>query len=100
MRRKVETRICIKVQSLFIDNNFLRCVAFHILGTGVSSSLSNAYDPDLSACVTRYGPSQMGWNLPTAGSAVFSKTFLRTRSPSWNARGFTHLLWELARRRW
>ena len=36
--------------------------------------------------------SQLGWNFPVVGSAVFSKTFLKTRSPGWNARGFTCLL--------
>ena len=66
-------------------------MAFHILGTCVPSSLSNAYDPDSPTRVTRYGPSQLGWNFPTAGSTVFSKTFLRTRLPGWNARGFTRL---------
>ena len=29
---------------------------FHIIGTGVPSSLSNAYDLDLLALVTIYGP--------------------------------------------
>ena len=40
------------------------------------SSFSNAYDLDLPARVTIYGPSQFGWNFSVDGSAVFSKTFL------------------------
>ena len=64
------------------------------MGTGASSSLFNEYDPvDLTHTIT-YGPSQFGWNLPTAGFVVFSKTLLRTRSPTRNARGFICLLYK------
>ena len=34
-------------------------IAFHILGTGVPSNLSKAYDPDSLARFTIYGPSQL-----------------------------------------
>ena len=33
-----------------------------------------------------YDPSQFGWNLPVVGSAMFSKTLLKTRSPALNTR--------------
>ena len=36
-----------------------------------------------------YGPSQLGWNFPSAGLAVFSKTLLKTNSPGRNVHGFT-----------
>ena len=78
----------------------MRYITFHILGTGVLSSLSNAYDPDSPARVTIYSPSQFGWNFPADGSAVFSKTFLRTRSPRWNIRGLTRPLYRFAILRW
>ena len=51
------------------------CITFHILGSSVPSSLSNAYDPDLLARVIIYGPSQFGWNFSVDGSTVFSKLF-------------------------
>ena len=35
--------------------------------------------PDSPERVTTYGPSQLGWNFPTVGSAIFSKTFIKTR---------------------
>ena len=34
-------------------------------------------------------PSQLGWNFPSAGLAVFSRALLKTNSPSRNVRGFT-----------
>ena len=73
---------------------------FHILGTGVPSSLSNAYDLDLLALVTIYGPSQFGWNFLADGSAVFLKNFLKTRSLGWNIWGFTCLLYMFSSLRW
>ena len=75
-------------------------MAFHILGTGVSSSLFNAYDPASPTQTTVYVPSQFGWNFPSVGLAVFSKTLLKTRSPSWNVRGFTCLLYRLTSLYW
>ena len=78
----------------------MRCITFHILGTGVPSSLSNAYDPDSPARFTIYGPSQFGWNFPVDGSVVFLKTFLRTRSPGWKIWGFTRLLYRFASLQW
>ena len=68
-------------------------MAFHILGTRVPSSLFNAYDPATPTRTTVYGPSQFGWNFPSARLAVFLKTLLKTRSPSLNVHGFTHLLY-------
>ena len=41
-----------------------------------------------------YGPSQFGWNLQAIGSAVFSKTLLKTRSLAWNVRYLTRLLYK------
>ena len=61
-------------------------MTFHILGTGVPSSLFKAYDPTAPTRTNVYGPSQFGWNFPSAGLAVFSKTLLITKSPSWNVR--------------
>ena len=46
-------------------------------------------------CITFY----VGWNFPIDGSVVFSKTFLRTRSPGLNI-GFTCLLYRFASLRW
>ena len=37
-------------------------------------------------------PFTVGWNFPAVGSIVFSKTFLKSRSPSRNTRGFTRML--------
>ena len=31
---------------------------------------------------------------------MFSKNFLRTRSPRWNIRGFTHMLYRFSSLRW
>ena len=70
------------------------------LGTGVPSSLSNTYDPDSLAFFTIYDPSQFGWNFPTDGLVVFSKTFLKTKSLSWNIRSFTRLLYRFVILRW
>ena len=64
------------------------------LGTGIQSSLSNAYDPTGPTLTIVYGPSQFGWNLPTTGSTLFSKTLLKTRSPTWYACCLTHLLYK------
>ena len=47
-----------------------------------------------------HGPSQLGWNLPFTGLAVFSKTFLRAKSPALNVRGFTCRLCKLANLCW
>ena len=71
-------------------------MAFHILGTGVLSSLFNAYDLVAPTRTTVYGLSQFGWNFLSVGLAVFSKPLLKTRSLSLNVRGFTHLLYKFA----
>ena len=63
---------------------------------GVLSSLFNAYDPAAPTRTTIYGPSQFGWNFPSIGLAVFLKTLLKTKSPSWNVRGFTRLLYRFS----
>ena len=60
----------------------------------------HTYDLDSLASVTIYGPSQFGWNFLADGSIVFSKTFLKTRSPRWNIWGFTLLLYRFASLRW
>ena len=39
-----------------------------------------------------YGPSQLGWNFPSTGLTVFSKTLLKTNYPGRNVRGFTRRL--------
>ena len=39
-----------------------------------------------------YGPSYLGWNFPSAGLAVFSKTFLKTNYLARNVCGFTRRL--------
>ena len=68
-------------------------MTFHILGTKVPSSLFNAYDLAAPTWATVYGSSQFGWNFSFVGLVVFSKTFLKTRSPSRNVYGFTRLLY-------
>ena len=75
-----------------VSQYLLRYVAFHILGTGVPSSLSKAYAPDSLARIIKYGPSQLGWNFLAVRLVVFSNNFLNTRSPGWNARSLTSLL--------
>ena len=72
---------------------FSPSIEFHILGTGVSSSLFKEYDPATPTLTIMYGPSQFGWNFPTAWSVVFSKTLLKTRSSTHNARDFTCMLY-------
>ena len=67
---------------------------------GVSFSLSNVYDPEAPTKTIVYGPSQFGWSFPYAGLAVFSKTLLETRSPSWNVHGFTHPLYRFSSLCW
>ena len=47
-----------------------------------------------------YGPSQLGWNFPSIGLAVFSKTLLKTNSPTRNVRGFTLRLCKFASLYW
>ena len=47
-----------------------------------------------------YGLSHMGWNSSFAGLAVFSKTLLRTNSPTLNICGFTRWLCKLANLCW
>ena len=47
-----------------------------------------------------YGPSQLGWNFPSVGLAVFLKTILKTNSIGRNVRGFTHWLCKFANLRW
>ena len=47
-----------------------------------------------------YGPSQLGWNFPSAGLDVFSKTLLNTNSLALNVRGFTRWLCQLANLCW
>ena len=69
------------------------CMVFHILGIGIPSNLFNAYDLAALTRITVYGPSQFGWNFLFAGLAVFSKTFLKTMSLSWNVHSFTSLLY-------
>ena len=39
-----------------------------------------------------YDPSQLGWNFPSTGLTVFSKTLLKTNSPRRNVHGFTRRL--------
>ena len=78
----------------------MRGIIFHIQRTGVPSSLSKEYDLDSQPRVTIYGPSQFGYNFPADESTVFLKTFLRTRSPCWNIRGFARLLYKFASLRW
>ena len=69
-------------------------------GTCVPFSLFNAYDPTVPIFTIAYGPSQFSWNFPVAGSVMFSKTFLKTRSPAQNVRCFTCLLYELVALCW
>ena len=64
------------------------------MGTNVPSSLFSAYDPTSPTLTIVYGPSQFRWNLPIVGSAVFSKTLLKTRSPAWNVGYLTRLLYK------
>ena len=47
-----------------------------------------------------YDPSQLGWNFPSAGLAVFSKTLLKTNSLSRNVCDFTRWLWKFASLYW
>ena len=47
-----------------------------------------------------YGTSQLGWNFPSVGLDVFSKTLLRTNSSVLNVRDFTHRLCQLANLCW
>ena len=47
-----------------------------------------------------YGPSQLGWNFPSDGLDVFSKTFLRTNSLALNVSEFTRRLCQLANLCW
>ena len=75
-------------------------MAFHILGTGDPSNLFNVYDPAAPTRTTIYDPSQFGWNFSSVGLAVFSKTLLKTRFPSWNIHGFTCLLIKLVNLCW
>ena len=75
-------------------------MTFHILVTRVMSSLFNAYDLAAPIWTTVYGPSQFGWNFLSAGLEVFSKTLLKTRSPSWNVCGVTHLLYRFVNLCW
>ena len=75
-------------------------MTFYILSIKVPSSLLNVYDLVAPTRTIVYGPSQFGWNLPSAGLAVFSKILLKTRSPSWNVRGFTCLLYRFANLCW
>ena len=49
-------------------------MTFDILGIGVPSSLFNAYNPAVPTRTIVYGFSQFGWNFPSTGLAVFSKT--------------------------
>ena len=69
-------------------------------GIGVFASLFSVYDPAALIFTFMYGPSQFGWKFSTAESIVFSKTFLRTRSPAQNVHYFTCLLYELAALCW
>ena len=71
-------------------------MSFHILGTRLPSSLFNEYDLATPTRTAVYGPSQFGWNFLSVGLAVFSKTLLQTRSPSWNVCGFTRLLYRFS----
>ena len=75
-------------------------MAFHILGTRVPSSLFNAYDLAAPTQTIIYGPSQFGWKFSTVGLAMFSKAFLKTRSPSWNVRYFILLLYRFSSHCW
>ena len=45
---------------------------------------------------TMYGPSQLAWNFPSVGLAVFSKTLIKTNSPALNVHGFTRWLCRFA----
>ena len=47
-----------------------------------------------------YDPSQLGWNFPSAGLTIFSKTLLKTNSLGRNVRGFTHRLCRFASLCW
>ena len=47
-----------------------------------------------------YGPSQLGWNFPSAGLDVFSKTLLKTNSSALNVCDFTRQLCKLANLYW
>ena len=41
-----------------------------------------------------YGPSQLGWNFPSTGLAVFSKTLFKTNSSGRKVRSITRWLWK------
>ena len=75
-------------------------MSFHILGTGVPSRLFNEYNSAAPTRTTLYDPSQFGWNFPSVGLAVFSKTLLKAMSLSWNVRGFIRLLYKFANLCW
>ena len=47
-----------------------------------------------------YGPSQLGWNFPSVELDVFSKTLLRTNSPTLNVHSFTRRLCQLSNLYW
>ena len=47
-----------------------------------------------------YGPSQLGWNFPSTGLDLFSKTLLKTNSSALNVRDFTRQLCQLANLYW
>ena len=68
-------------------------------GTSVPSSLVSVYDLATPIFIIAYGPSQFSWNFPAVGSAVFSKTFLNSRSLARNI-CFTCLLYEFVALYW
>ena len=47
-----------------------------------------------------YDPSQLGWNFPSVGLAVFSKNFLKTNSMARNVHVFTRRLCKFASLYW
>ena len=101
-------RKCVKDNRLLMiisTKNSLMVILLEVHGIPHSGCISSVWPAqqvreNFHTRTTMYGPSQLGWNFPSVGLAVFSKTLLKTKSPASNVCVFTCRLCKLANLCW